>query len=370
MDRRTRRLLGGLALAALVLLAGCGGGKPAVCGPCETDELARERGYDVETVSETVTIDVRRDGSARWRARLVLTGNATATLAENETLTRSLVRSTFARAMGAASPDTPLNLSVRVEGSTLFVGFDDPALAHRHVGGGWLVERFNDEPGGAPFAGFGVRADEVVLRGPDGTVVVNRPASGRVSGPTVTWRGVVDKRTYVAFGPDRSLASRAAAEVAVAVAVAGWLLWPTFVGALPATLLLAWVGSILVYRYRGGPAWREDLVAGRRSALRVIVVVTVASVALTPLETPVVGMAVVVSPILVLAALGRYGHRGPSVRTGGLAALASLPVPFSAWMVVGNGLTTITVVWAGVAVLVGVPLYLLGLRVASTEEEA
>lgn len=370
MDRRTRRLLAGLALAAAVLLAGCGGGKPAVCGPCETDELARERGYDVETVSETVTIDVQQDGSARWTARLALTGNATATLAEDETLTRSLVRATFARASGAASPDTPLNLSVRVEDSTLFVGFDDPSLASRHVGGGWLVERFNDEPGGAPFAGFGVRVDEVVLRGPDGTVVVNRPASGRVSGATVTWRGVVDKRTYVAFGPDRSLASRFAAEIAVAAAVVDWLLWPTFVGALPAMLLLAGVGSTLAYHHRSGPPWREDLVAGRRSALLVIVVVTVASVAITQLETAVVGLAVVVSPVLVLAALGRYGHRGPGVRTGGLAALASLPVPVSAGIVIGNGMTPLTVIWAGIAVLVGVPLYLLGVRVASAVQDA
>lgn len=368
-DGRTRLLLGGLAVASLLVLAGCSYQPPVVCGPCQADDLAEWRGYNVSTTSEVLTIDVRSDGSARWTARLELTGPALEEFRANATLARSLVRATFDDpATSSAAPSNPRNLAVRFDGDTLVVSFEEPALARPGTGGVMVVERFHDE-GNSGYGGYVVRADRVVLRGPEGTVIANRPPNGERRRSAVVWREYVDERTYVVFAPDRSMASNLAAELTVFRTVAGWVAWPTLVGAVHAAILLVALGLVAVGRHRDGRPWRSELLAGRVPAVVILAGAVAVAVGLPQLPTSTkthVFLGLLPVPSLSLGALGRFAHRGPRVRTGCLATLAAVPLPVSLWLVLGFGsASALALIWALVAAVVGLPLYLLGRLLAS-----
>lgn len=366
-EHRARQVAGLAALAFLVALAGCSYQPPVVCGLCDADDYARGQGYDVTTARETLVIDVRQDGSARWTARMTLAGPDVATLRENETLVRSLARSTFEYAWTSASPASPRNLTVGFEGDTLVVGVDDPALAHRSVGGVLVVDRFNDERSGT-WGGYEIEADAVVLRAPEGSVVANRPPNGAVRPASVTWRRYVDKRTYVVFAPERTFAPDVAAEAAVLASVASWTLGPTLLGALPSVMLLGGIGVVLLYRPRPDGTLREDLRGGRRVAIAIVAGLFLATVALAwsrgEDSVSLLVWAVVANPVLVLGWLGLVSDGSHRYRTGGLAVLVVLPVAVSFAVVLEAGTEAVDATgWLVAVVAVAVVLGGLG-RVA------
>lgn len=371
MDGRWRRWLGLLALAALVWLAGCSYAVPNVCGAaCYAPSVAAEQGYNVTAEREHLTIDVRADGSARWTARLDLAGPGVSRLQADPAAVRSIARSSFEEPSFAVAPDDPRNLTTRFEGRTLVIAFDDPDLGHRSVGGVMVVDRFNREPTGSP-GGFEVEVDAVVLRGPAGTVVANRPPNGAVEGSSVTYREYVAKKTHVVFAPDRSTRSRWLAELAVFLEVLGWTFVPTVVGAVPAAGLLVGLGVILLYDRGADWDLSADLRAGRWWALGVLAALALASVAVTngsPKfgDVDLIGWLFLVSPAVVLGTLGAAAHRGPSVRAAGLVALAGLALAgsFGSVLVGGDGVNSalaFATIWAVGGVIVGTPLFL-GLR--------
>lgn len=380
MDGRSRRRFGLLALVALVWLSGCSFATPNVCGPpCYAAGIATEQGYNVTAEREHLTIDVRADGSARWTARLDLTGPGVSRLQADPSAVRSIARSTFEEPSFSAAPASPRNLTARLTGRTLVVAFDDPGFGHRGVGGLVVVDRFNREPAGSQ-GGYDVDVDAVVLRGPSGTVVANRPPNGAVRGSSVTYREYVAKKTLVVFAPDRTASRRGAAELAVFLEVLEWTLWPTLVGAVPGTSLLVGVGVILVYDRQSDWDLAADLRAGRWWAAGVLVALAVAAVWVVSSPNSnagvdVVGWAVLLSPVVALGGLGVVVHRGACVRAAGLAGLAGLAVAgsFGAVLLGGADLSSALVytsIWATAGVVVGTPLYVVGRRYVALLQEA
>lgn len=371
MNGRARRWLGLFALVALMWLAGCSYAVPDVCGvACDAGVVAANQGYNVTAEHARLTIEVRPDGSAHWTARLDLTGPGVSRLQADPAAVRSILRSTMAETGFSAAPANPRNLTARLHGRTLVIAFDDPGLGHRSVGGVIVVDRFNREAVG-DLGGYEVDVDEVVLRGPDGTVVANRPPNGDRHGSSVTYREYVARKTYVVFAPDRSGLWRGAVTLAVVLEVLGWALVPTVVGTVATSTVL--VGTAVVLLYGRETDWDPyaDLRTGRWRALGVLAGLAAVTVALTngsPTvgDVDLIGWLFLMSPMVVLGGLGASSHRGPSVRAVGLAALAGLAGAGSFGTALSVGTEPVAVVvytgiWAVGNVVLGAALFV-GLR--------
>lgn len=259
-DGPRRRLLGPLALALLVVLAGCSFDPPDVCASCTAVDR-NDEGFDVTTERARMTVEVGEDGSAHVTSEADLVGTDLGRLRSDPALTERLVWRALGRD-GLTDPDDIEKLSTSFSGDTLVVEYDVPAFANTYPGGVVVVDEFNRQPTSSRL-GWELGADRVRVVGPDGSVVANRPPDGDVEGRSVTYRRSVDPRTYVAFAPGGSLPSRVAADAALAVEVAKWAAPLTLTASLFPAVWFGTFASLSLSRTREAPPTRsagwEDL---------------------------------------------------------------------------------------------------------------
>lgn len=172
------------------------------CGVC-TDALesaAAERGVAVERGETALTVAVRENGSATWRAAVELRRGSDAL--ENDSLRRAVVADA-----GGRSVADPTDRRSRVDGDTLEVTFRDPDAAEARLGAVVFTPLVPDAPV-VPFAmgGEGPRylgADRVTVRGPAGYRAYGDYPGANESGRSVTWeRNANAERTYVDGDPN------------------------------------------------------------------------------------------------------------------------------------------------------------------------
>lgn len=251
LSPRRRLLLGAVLLVTAALLAGSvpGTSPPSVCAVCDDrmEAAAAERGANVSVTHGETHLYVRPDGSARWEMRVTLEGDGVEAFRTNASFRRQLVDRRL-RENGGPAPSEPQNLTTAMDGRTFLVRFDDPSPGDRHVGGVVLVDTFHHQTDEAVPAPFTLAADRMVLHPPDGWTVLNEVPGADRGGETVVWRQQIDERTYVALGPTDAVTTRAAGEVAVATAVAGWATGPVlWASVVPVALLVAGLGA--AYRH-------------------------------------------------------------------------------------------------------------------------
>lgn len=230
-----------VVLAGLPVAPSSAAPPPAeVCGVCG-DELSTagpQLGVPLNVEHSIANVTVREDGSGHWYARVWITGSAADRLAANASLRERVVREALADDRTAV--DDPRNLRTRVEGSTLVVDFDVPDVAHRSVGGVYLVDFLTAE---YHDRNLQIDADTLRIRGPNGTVVTRAPAGATVETDSVVWNPAgrnygLDGDARLAFaGTDGPLANVATtfAITADGVAFAGPAV--LVVGGVPAVVL-------------------------------------------------------------------------------------------------------------------------------------
>lgn len=168
-----------------------------VCGPALEGE-ASEVGVALTVEHSSATIDVVEGGTGHWHARVRLDDAAATRVAQNATLREHVVRETYAH--GRTVVDEPRDLQTSVENDTLVVDFDLPNVAHESVGGAVLVDLLDYR---TRRAGIRVVADELRIRGPEGTAVTRSPPGATVEDGAVSWR---TDRDGVALHGDTRLA--------------------------------------------------------------------------------------------------------------------------------------------------------------------
>ena len=234
MRARTPALL---AVTTLLVLAGLGPALASpqptpVCGFCgeqfagEADDSLHDT--NVSVAESTATVRVHENGSATWTAKNELAEGAAALREDSDALDGVAGR------LAGDHYGLPWEASLvdaRMDGDTAVLVYRDADAAKRHAG--LVVVDYLHDDGGVPR--YYVNADSFTLRGPEGSVVRNTPASGSVDGDAVTWTGdgdpyggsAVEGSPYVVFGPEAGGSPDVRSHAAVALAT-----WPIVQGAL------------------------------------------------------------------------------------------------------------------------------------------
>ncbi|MFC7139401.1 hypothetical protein ACFQMA_06060 [Halosimplex aquaticum] len=392
----------------------------AVCGVCGDglESAADDAGLALTVERGAATIDVRDNGTGHWHARVRIDGDAADRLRANETLRERVVRASLDR---RTVVDDPRNLRTRVENATLVVDFDVAGVAHRGAGGVVLVDLLDWR---TRAAGLRLDADELRIRGPNGTAVTRAPPGATAEGRSVVWRSADSDGfggdTRLAFARSDGVVAQSLTTIAIVaygVALAGPGVVP--LGVIPAVALC---GAVLGLRRWGGalPAVDPGLVA-KGIAGGGVVVAAVASVALVAsalLDATVAESVASFAALYALVAGAALMLDRPSPRvalgwtlgaTAVVAAVASvvsvvafqtalLSIPVALWFPLGRALGSdrwvtgfvagalalspfgaavffhppasaaiallgslfTTIPWAAATVCFGVPLYLLG----------
>ncbi|KTG27225.1 hypothetical protein [Haloferax profundi] len=220
-----------------------------VCGVCSDPfvDAADDAGIDLTIESSELDVRVGDDGVGHWSAFVTVDEQSAVTFRENLALLDGVVRQTFES--HRLFVDDPQNLDSRIDGRTVVVTFEVPEMASQGYGDVLLVDYFNAD-GYTRYVY--VDADRFTVTGPEGTVLVNDPARLNTGDDTrATWvggernRASIDDETYLAFGPDKTLSTQAAASASIAADSAPYLL-SDLVGAafLPALLMAIGVVGI------------------------------------------------------------------------------------------------------------------------------
>ena len=230
-----------------------------VCGVCSDpfEKAAREVDIDLTIESSELDVQVGDDGTGHWTARVMVDDGSAAAFRDNPELLEQVVSQTYEDHW--VFVDDPQNLDARMDGDTVVVTFDVPEMAYRGYGDVLLVDYFNAD-GNTRFVY--VDADRFTVSGPDGTVLVNDPERLNTDDETTaTWLGgpgdsqSIDDETYLAFGPDHSLTTQAAAYATIAADSASYLV-PDLVGAALLPTLLMALGVLAIQygtrRFDGG----------------------------------------------------------------------------------------------------------------------
>jgi hypothetical protein len=205
-----------------------------LCSVCDDgfERAAAERGLTANVTHSEITVRVREDGTGRWTVRNRLENESVGDrLRSDPDLLYGIVDTALGD--GHRKPDTARlsNVSADVRGRTVVVTFAYSGFADRVGGDVLLVEYFR----ASGRESYGLVADRFTVVGPDGSRVVNEPASGRVGAGEatadgadageVTWVSDDEREgygvdsyvddTYVAFGPREGLAQDAALRVAL-----------------------------------------------------------------------------------------------------------------------------------------------------------
>ena len=193
-----------------------------LCSVCdaEFERAAEDRGVAVTVVESTVEVRVTKDGTARWTVRNRLTNDSTADRLRES---GSLLDGVVAEALDRGRPDHVSDVAAHVDGNTVTVTFADDSFADRDPGGVVVVDYFHT---GGDRRSQGLDADRFTVIGPDGSGVVNDPATGEVGEGQVTWANTGTEReygtdiyvpdTYVAFAQNDGIVTDAAVRLAFA----------------------------------------------------------------------------------------------------------------------------------------------------------
>lgn len=234
-------VLAPVVLAGLPLAPAAAAPPPVeVCGVCgdQLSTIGPQEGVPMNVEYSVANISVRDDGSSHWHARVWITDSAARRFEANASLREHVVRTTLED--GRTAVEAPRNLRTRIDGSTLVVDFDVENVAHRSVGGVWLVDFLTSSYHGRTLE---IDADTLRVRGPNGTVVARAPESARVRTGSVVWRPAggdmaLDGGDRLAFAGTDGVVAQFATTLAITldeVTLAGpWLL---FVGGVPAVVL-------------------------------------------------------------------------------------------------------------------------------------
>lgn len=353
-----RRALAAVAVLALAALAGCTGPnpKPTVCAVCQNASVSDQVG------SSRVHVQVFANGSSRWTVR--------ARPADGRDGDAETAAETMAAAVrdgdydGAYPPGEgrARNVAARADGDAAVVSYVVDDVARERPGGFLLVDAFNQpkRDGGDPFR-LGARAVEVTA--PPGMAVSSAPPGATVTdgGRSVVWErsgagpAELPYGTYVAFGPDRSLPSRAVGTALVWLDVAAWAGPTLLVALVVAALVVGGVAALLTELLTDGRL-RRALAAPRRrpsrrrvaAALLPVLAVVAATTATGPpdgrLSWLVTVYYVVPAGVVAFAALGAAvgGRRWYALPLGSF--LLAVPLPTAVTMAL-EGLPATVVVW-------------------------
>ncbi|USZ69761.1 hypothetical protein NGM10_16830 (plasmid) [Halorussus salilacus] len=189
----------------------------SVCG-ADFERSGDERGVDAMVAQSTVEVAVGEDATARWTVRNRLANESAADRFREDP---GLLDEVVAGALEHGNPhDGVSDVSSRVDDGTVVVAFEHESFAERVRGDALVVDYLHTHGGRESYV---LDADRFAVVGPDGHVVVNDPAMGRVGDGRVTLvpdgegygSDHVDD-TYVAFAPDDGLLATAAVRVAFA----------------------------------------------------------------------------------------------------------------------------------------------------------
>lgn len=233
--RDRRRVLGLVAVAALLALAGCEGPtyRHTVCGVCENGASPLDGGVG----SSEMEIQVYENGTARWTARVDVSGSDTEAVAAQTDAVARAIRNDFDHEdyFVTAHRGEVRNVSVYVDGETLVATYLVPDTATVRPDGYLVVKRFHGAHVEFPeySQAYGLGADRVRVKAPSGMRVVNDPPDAGVigDGDWVVWADdrtadyhaySVPLDTYVVFGPDRTPTQRAAGRAVVAHETLAW----------------------------------------------------------------------------------------------------------------------------------------------------
>lgn len=378
---RTRLLVGAALLATLVALSGChiSAGPKAGCGFCgeELRDPDSGRALNATVTDAAVHVHLRGDGSARWIIRASVNGSDVERLRRNETLVSALAED-GTNPVTTAAPDSKRNVETSFQNGTLRVTFTAASVAERGAGGVLLVDYFHGRTGSHFDVGtsYEVLADRFVLHAPPGWTVVNDPASGTVRNDTVVWNEWVSGQTYVVVGRERSIATTAAGQVAVAAdvadwsggSIAGWSLGGMVLpGAALGVLLFRTGGFDLPSRPRLAPLSHTQIAERLLSASLVPVglILAVGATAVAGRSTAgFLGFGITV-PLALFTATGYLAERRAVVwwSTATLAPATAVPVSMVlVWS--GGGAQLLVPVWSLLVVVVGAPGFVAGRRFA------
>lgn len=234
---RPRRALCLAALLGILLLSGCVDYPPIfeVCLSCESgiEGVATDEELNVTVERSDLEVRVREDGSARWRVRADLAGSNVSDLADDPGRVDRLAERTASGHLRigvishyAVHGGDVRDVSARLDDRTLTVTYTVPSFGYRSLDGVVLVDAFHLKGRSQPAWRLGT--DRLVVRGPPGTVLANDPPDGTVTDDrrAVVWEGDgtrVSQDTYLVFGDGGGVRTRAAAEAAVSLDVARWL---------------------------------------------------------------------------------------------------------------------------------------------------
>lgn len=279
-----------LALLALLLLSvavpavALGSPTPTpLCSVCGDgfERAAQNHDRDVSVARSEAEVTVREDGTARWTVRNRLANRSQADqFRADSALLDSVVRDALGDGFRRPDADRVSDLSAHVEGHTVVVTFSQSSFADR-VGGVLLVDYLHD---GGDRGYYVLEADRFSILGPEGTEVVNDPATGAVGEPTdrppqVTLRNDGDRYpesvddTYVAFGPSEGPVQTLALRVVLAGRTLDVVLSNLAI-LVPAGLAL--VGGLACYR--AASRWRLAPESPTRLAAAVAAVGALAAV--------------------------------------------------------------------------------------------
>lgn len=259
---RALRLLLVFALVG-TLLVGAGTGSPPperLCGIC-TDELgesAEDNGVSAYGEQSSLHVQVFENGSSLWTERVQIQDAPAARLRNNSTLRDSIVAD--ARNYRHTLVDTD-SFTTAVEGDDLIARYRVDNVTTQGLNGVVLFDYLHREPGG----GYYRTADEIVISGPEGTVVTNQPPGATVRNGSAVWSGDADSEptasTYVAFGPDGGLLTEAATAGTIALDIGPTMLSDALVGSAPFVVVSAVLAAVLLLVDQwGARRWTPELV--------------------------------------------------------------------------------------------------------------
>lgn len=364
------RLVAAAALVAVLLaLAGCSRPPPpSLCAVCDSEfqDTARANGANVTVEGSEVHVYVGEDGSARWEARVDLSGDGVEALRSNVSLRSHVVQKRFDDNDGPHHGRRE-DVTTAMAGSTLVVRYETDGVAHPGVRDVLLVDEFF-EADGEPRS-YALRASRLVLHPPDGWTVLNDPSSGSVASDVVVWQHTPGDDTYVALGPRESREMAIAARVTIAADVADWG-GPVILTSSLLPILLVVGGAIYLMGKptvegldRPDHVRHADVLASLALSAAGVTTLLVVAIVYGPTIAATASIAFVTLlgvPTVLFAVAGWLSARGTALRWAPVVVTAVIPVPVTAQYVREWSLlaTLVGVGWAVVALAIGVPVFL------------
>jgi len=360
-----------IAVAVLALLSGCGA-PPKICGACDSTLEAQSSYHNVyvSSQSSSVTIQLYRNGSARWEITNNLTGEGVTALRENQSLATEIVRDSLE---GWRTPTEQQryrngksdlsNINTSFEGRAFHVRFWLHRMGEPGARDMLLVDELHHahSPYLSVGSGYRVNSERVTIHAPPEMVVVNNPPGASVNESTVQWSGnLISKQTYLVFSDERSSTERMQADIFIAKTVFEWV-WPSYL--VNAFISVSVLGMFVISRLLQMKeiTGRNILSAARAPLPMVAVVITLlVHIAVAIYSLKIAGLPLLVG-LLLAAVLLIYGFVGASKwrlstrLTSGILIVGAASVVSLTFALVGiQAQTFFTIAWLLLVVIFGI----------------